>query len=112
MEKKNPFVTTVGLKKDDPDHIYVAQFLYSMGRGKARYIVKAVMLYQDIQESGKAVHTCGTYYYERIRRVVLQVIEERDRQMGVPVREVELLEEKRKNRSRKRICFQVWMMMH
>ena len=40
MEKKNPFVTTVGFKKDDPDHIYVAELLNSMGRGKAQYIVK------------------------------------------------------------------------
>lgn len=96
MEKKNPFVTTVGFKKDDPDHVYVAQLLNSMGRGKAQYIVKAVMLYQDMQESGEAVLTGGTYDYERIRRVVLQVIEERERQIGVPVREVALPEEKKK----------------
>jgi len=96
MEKKNPFVTTVGFKKDDPDHIYVAELLNSMGRGKAQYIVKAVMLYQNMQESGEAVPTGGAYDYERIRRVVLQVIEERERQMGVHVREVTLPEEKKK----------------
>ena len=96
MEKKNPFVTTVGFKKDDPDHVYVAELLNGMGRGKAQYIVKAVILYQDMQESGEAVPTGGTYDYERIRRVVLQVIEERERQMGVPVREVILSEEKNK----------------
>lgn len=96
MEKKNPFVTTVGFKKDDPDHVYVAELLNSMGRGKAQYIVKAVMLYQDMQESGEAVHTGSTYDYERIRRVVLQVIEERERHLGVPVREVALPEEKKK----------------
>ena len=96
MEKKNPFVTTVGFKKDDPDHIYVAELLNSMGRGKAQYIVKAVMLYQDMQESGEAVHTGSAYDYERIRRVVLQVIEERERHLGVPVREVALPEEKKR----------------
>lgn len=96
MEKKNPFVTTVGFKKDAPDHVYVAELLNSMGRGKAQYIVKAVMLYQNMQESGEAVLTGGTYDYERIRRVVLQVIEERERQIGVPVREVALPEEKKK----------------
>lgn len=96
MEKKNPFVTTVGFKKDDPDHVYVAELLNGMGRGKAQYIVKAVMLYQDMQESGEAVPTGGAYDYERIRRVVLQVIEERERQIGVPVREVALPEEKKK----------------
>ena len=96
MEKKNPFVTTVGFKKDDPDHIYVAQLLNSMGRGTGQYIVKAVMLYQDMQESGETVPTGGTYDYERIRRVVLQVIEERERQLGVPEREIVLPEEKKK----------------
>lgn len=95
MEKKNPFVTTVGFKKDDPDHIYVAELLNSMGRGKAQYIVKAVMLYQDMQESGEMVSRGSTYDYERIRRVVLQVIEERERHLGVPVREVALPEEKK-----------------
>lgn len=34
MEKKNPFITTIGLKKDDPEHIYVAELLNSLGRGK------------------------------------------------------------------------------
>lgn len=83
MEKKNPFVTTVGFKKDDPDHIYVAELLNSMGRGKAQYIVKAVMLYQDMQESGELPQAGGSAYdYERIRKVVLQVIEERERQLG------------------------------
>ncbi len=98
MEKKNPFVTTVGFKKDDPDHVYVAELLNSMGRGKAQYIVKAVMLYQDMQESGEVVPAGGSYDYERIRRVVLQVIEERERQVGVPVKEVTLLEKKKKEK--------------
>ena len=39
MEKKNPFITTVGFKKDDPDHVYVAEFLNSMGRGKAQKLL-------------------------------------------------------------------------
>lgn len=97
MEKKNPFVTTVGFKKDDPDHIYVAELLNSMGRGKAQYIVKAVMLYQNMQESGKVPQSAGSVYdYERIRRVVLQVIEERERQLGQPMKEMGAVEESQK----------------
>lgn len=93
MEKKNPFITTVGFKKDDPDHMYVAQLLNSMGRGKAQYIVKAVMLYQDMQESGKIPQAGNNSYdYERIRKVVLQVIEERERQLGQSAK-VEVLTE-------------------
>lgn len=83
--KKNLYFTTIGFKRDDPDHVYVAEFLNSMSLGKAQYIVKAVMLYQDMQESSEAVSAGGAYDYERIRRVVLQVIEERERQMGIPV---------------------------
>lgn len=81
MEKKNPFVTTVGFKKDDPNHVYVAELLNSMGRGKAQYIVKAVMLYQDMQESGEIQRAVSfSIQHEHIRNVVLQVIEERERQ--------------------------------
>ena len=47
MEKKNPYIMTIGFKKEDPDHVYVAEFLNSLGRGKAQYIVKAVLAYQN-----------------------------------------------------------------
>mgnify|MGYP003436158314 CR=1 FL=1 len=86
MEKKNPFVTTVGFKKDDPDHIYVAELLNSMGRGKAQYIVKAVMLYQDMQESGEAVRVVRrSFDYDNIKSIVYQVLEERERQNKSPM---------------------------
>lgn len=83
MEKKNPFVTTVGFKKDDPDHIYVAELLNSMGRGKAQYIVKAVLFYQEMLKKGEIPQSMGIpYNYEGIKQIVLQVIEERERQPG------------------------------
>ena len=47
MAKKNPYITTIGFNKEDPDHVYVADFLNSMGRGKGQYIVKAIMAYQN-----------------------------------------------------------------
>lgn len=80
MEKKNPFVTTVGFKKDDPDHVYVAELLNSMGRGKAQYIVKAVMVYQNMQQNGGMVPEGSPFDYDRIRNIVYQVLEERTRQ--------------------------------
>lgn len=77
MEKKNPFITTVGFKKDDPEHVYVAEFLNSMGRGKAQYIVKAVLVYQDLQKKGELTQTARVPYdYEEIKRIVLQIIAE------------------------------------
>lgn len=53
-----------------------------------------VMLYQDqdMQESGNAVSNVDAYDYERIRRVVLQVMAERESQTGMPVKEVPLEE--------------------
>lgn len=81
MEKKNPFVTTVGFKKDDPDHVYVAELLNSMSRGKAQYIVKAVMVYHNMQQSGEVVPVVGSSLdYDMIRSIVYQVLEERKRQ--------------------------------
>lgn len=77
MEKKNPFVTTIGFKKEDPDHVYVAELLNSMGRGKAQYIVKTVLAYQKMMQEGEIPQTAGIPYdYQSIRRVVLQVLEE------------------------------------
>lgn len=79
MEKKNPYVTTVGFNKDDSDHVCVAGLLNSMGRGKAQYLVKAVLAYQNMQESGQVpMMSGGTVDYEMLRRMVIQILDERD----------------------------------
>ena len=80
MEKKNPYVTTVGFNKDDPDHVRVAELLNSMGRGKAQYLVKAVLAYQSMQENGQVpMLSGGSVDYELLRRMVIQILDERDR---------------------------------
>ena len=79
MGKKNPFVTTVGFNRHDPAHVEVAQFLNGMERGKAQYIVDAVIAYQSGGQAGVSVSS-GTERmadYEAIRKIVLQVMEER-----------------------------------
>ena len=79
MEKKNPYVMTIGFKKEDPDHIMVAELLNSMGRGKAQYIVKAVLVYQNLQQSGELPQTVGVPYdYGTIRHIVRQILDERE----------------------------------
>lgn len=83
MEKKNPYITTIGFKKDDPDHVYVAELLNSMGRGKAQYIVKAILAYQKLLFGEGAMQTSEAFYdYETIRSIVLQIIEQREKQKG------------------------------
>ncbi|MBP3610850.1 MAG: hypothetical protein J6J42_11015 [Lachnospiraceae bacterium] len=83
MEKKNPYVTTVGFNKDDPDHVRVAELLNSMGRGKAQYLVKAVLAYQNMQENGQIpMLSGGQVDYELLRRMVFQILDERDRKQG------------------------------
>lgn len=80
MGKKNPFVTTVGFNRHDPAHVEVAQFLNGMERGKAQYIVDAVMAYQSGGQAGVSVLS-GTERmadYETILKIVLQVMEERE----------------------------------
>ena len=80
MGKKNPYITTIGFKKEDPDHVYVAELLNSMGRGKAQYIVKAVLAYQRMKEGGEIYQPLtGIPDYNAIRRIVLQVLEENER---------------------------------
>lgn len=80
MGKKNPYVTTIGFNKHDPAHVEVAQFLNGMERGKAQYIVDAVIAYQSGRQAGVSVLS-GTERmadYETIRKIVLQVMEERE----------------------------------
>lgn len=80
MGKKNPFVTTVGFNRHDPAHVEVAQFLNGMERGKAQYIVDAVIAYQSGGQVGvPALAGAGHLAdYETIRKIVLQVMEERE----------------------------------
>ena len=77
MAKKNPYVTTIGFNKEDPDHVYVADFLNSMGRGKGQYIVKAIMAYQNSEGVASGHVVVPVVDYEKIRAFVLQVLEER-----------------------------------
>lgn len=80
MGKKNPFVTTVGFNRHDPDHVEVAQFLNGMERGKAQYIVDAVLAYQNGGQKGifASAGAGRLSDYEAIRKIVLQVMDERE----------------------------------
>ena len=79
MEKRNPYVTTIGFKKDDPDHVYVAELLNSMGRGKAQYIVKAILAYQGLQKREELPPAAGMFVdYDIIRQIVMQIMDERE----------------------------------
>lgn len=58
----------------------VAELLNSMGRGKAQYLVKAVLAYQSMQENGQVpMLSGGSVDYELLRRMVIQILDERDR---------------------------------
>ena len=76
MAKKNPYITTIGFNKEDPDHVYVADFLNSMGRGKGQYIVKAIMAYQNPGGVTIGHMVVPAVDYEKIRDFVLQVMED------------------------------------
>ncbi len=80
MGKKNPFVTTIGFNRHDPAHVEVAQFLNGMERGKAQYIVDAVLAYQNGGSAGISVSSGAGRMadYDTIRKIVLQVMEERE----------------------------------
>ena len=80
MGKKNAFVTTIGFNKNDPAHVQVAEFLNSMERGKAQYIVNAVLAYQNGGAAAGISAGQAAVDYEQIRQFVLQVIREHERQ--------------------------------
>ena len=77
MAKKNPYITTIGFNKEDPDHVYVADFLNSMGRGKGQYIVKAIMAYQNPEGISSGHVVVPAVDYEKIKSFVLKIIEEK-----------------------------------
>ena len=70
------------------DTIYqVAEFLNSLGREKAQYIVKAIRAYQFMdartekqQDSDRVV-----YEYQTIKQIVLQIMSEHENFGGIPV---------------------------
>ena len=80
MGKKNAFVTTIGFNKNDPAHVQVAEFLNGMERGKAQYIVNAVLAYQNGVQAGDMAYAGQAVDYEKIRQFVLQVIREHESQ--------------------------------
>lgn len=80
MGKKNAFVTTIGFNKNDPAHVQVAEFLNGMERGKAQYLVNAVLAYQNEAQAGDMPYAGQAVDYEKIRQFVLQVIREHERQ--------------------------------
>ena len=77
-EKKNPYVMTIGFRKNNPQHIQVAEFLNSLEREKAQYIVKAVLTYKTLEEKGEIPQTGGSvsYDHETIKSIVLQIMRE------------------------------------
>ena len=79
MEKKNPYVITIGFNKEDPDHVRVAELLNSMGRSKAQYIVKAVLSYQNMTSTGGNMNGMGLPVsgdYTQIKQMVYQILKE------------------------------------
>lgn len=79
MEKKNPYVMTIGFRRNNADHTRVAEFLNSLGREKAQYIVKAVLAFQLMEERGEVPTDAeAAYNYESIRRIVLQILKEQN----------------------------------
>ena len=98
MEKKNPYIMTIGFKKEDPDHVYVAEFLNSLGRGKAQYIEKSVLAYQNGKQNGEILQPAeNPFDYDTIKQIVLQVMEERERQTGNVIGTVQEIESEKEN---------------
>ncbi len=58
----------------------MAEFLNGMERGKAQYIVNAVLAYQKGAQTGDMPYAGQAVDYEKIRQFVLQVIREHESQ--------------------------------
>lgn len=70
------------------DTIYqVAEFLNSLGREKAQYIVKAIRAYQFMDARTKKQQDSDrvVYEYQTIKQIVLQIMSEHENFGGIPV---------------------------
>ena len=79
MEKKNPFVMTIGFDKNDPEHVEVAEFLNSLPRKKAQYIVEAIKCYQRAQKNRENFPQAimeKPIDQKAIRQIVMQILNE------------------------------------
>lgn len=92
MEKKNPYITTIGFDKTNPRHVEVAEFLNSLQRKKADYIVNAIMEYQGRENWKDKKEGRISISYEEIKKIVFQILSE--------IQMVEQFKEKKDERNR------------
>ena len=74
MEKKHKFKFNIGLNRNNPDHVRVAEILNRLGRGKAEYVVKAVLAY----ETGEGINTecAGGVDFLMLEEMIRKIVRE------------------------------------
>ena len=75
--KKNPYIMTIGFDRTDPRHVEVADFLNSLPRKKAQYIVESVKHYQSQNKEifSRSIEEKNVDR-ETVRQIVMQILEE------------------------------------
>lgn len=74
MGKKNEFIFNIGFNQDNPEHVKVARILNRLGHGKASYITKAVVYYE---EHGKTVSGGALPIdYNSLEQMVRRILDE------------------------------------
>lgn len=89
MEKKNRFVFNIGFNEANPDHRKVADILNRLGHGKAEYLAKTVLFYEQRQETSLARTGIS---YEEIEAIVKKILTKEKLGKGVPFPPPEKLE--------------------
>lgn len=57
MEKRNLYRFSIKLDEEDAEHQVVGDYLNTLGRKKAKIIVKAVLAYLEIEKSSKVMNS-------------------------------------------------------
>lgn len=60
MPKNSPYRFTLGFDAQDPEHQMAVEILNRLGHKKARFIVKAVLFYQQQKDFAVANHSIST----------------------------------------------------
>lgn len=72
MEKKNRFVFNIGFNQGNPDHLKVADILNRLGHGKAEYLAKAVLFFEE--NRGSASCSWTEINYKCIEAIVREIL--------------------------------------
>lgn len=101
MGKKNRFVFNIGFNQMNPDHERVADILNLLGHGKAEYLTKAVLFYEENRNNTSL--SIPQMDYQQIEDIVRKILAEQKPDTGRELSASHLSKDQKGNDGREEI---------